>query len=91
MECNRFRRRCLPLFEVCRLSRAVAVAAYGLPGNGNPVLFHSMLDTVEVLGSDEWVFRYLHLISRNASEEDGNHGLELKFCDENDPQPTSFF
>lgn len=47
------------------------------------MLFHSVLDTVEVLGSLDHNFWDIHLISRNASEEDGNHGLKLKVCDEN--------
>ena len=67
------------------------MAAYGLPGNDNPVLFHSVLDTVEVLGSTDSSFWDMHLISWDASEEDGNHGLELEVCDENDAEPMPFF
>lgn len=55
------------------------------------MLFHSVLDTVEVLGSDDFDFCEIRLISREASEEAGNHALKLEFCDEDDDGSMPFF
>lgn len=75
VECDPYRWAQIPLFYVCRLSRALALSTYGTPGpafEGNFPIFHRDLDTIEVLGHSpggyEIKWGMYPLISRESSD-----------------------
>lgn len=93
VECSPFRQAHIPLYGVCRLSRALALSTYGTPyptGEGTHVFLHPDLDTIEVLGHSCHVFEgkdtMWPFVSRDASKDRGIEDVTVKMvnpaCDE---------
>ncbi|SPO06116.1 uncharacterized protein DNG_08805 [Cephalotrichum gorgonifer] len=85
LESDRLWRRHIPHYEICRRSRALAVSAYGLPGDDNPIPFHRSLDVIELLGSsndrsilERQMYRLSPVIPRVSSWDVGAESLVLR-------------
>lgn len=79
-ECNPLHVKYLPIYSVCRRSRAVALAIFGQPLGNNTTLFHSHLDTVELVGWCSTNFpdgEMRPTVSRYASEQGGVETVKL--------------
>lgn len=85
IECNPERQSYIPLYSVCRLSRAVVLSKYGTRSAVREETFpllHPELDTIEVLGHDcrtlESRVSMYPVVSRDTSENLGIEDLTVK-------------